>query len=192
MSSSLTIGLAITDNLQIFEAVSFLVGVVTVVPQIVLPLAADLAPPERRASAISIVLSGLLFGILIARVLAGVIANFTTWRVVYYMAVGVQYFVLVGAYWIIPDYPAKNQGLTYFNILTSMAKYAVTEPQVIQAAIVNIASSACFSSYWVLFSMPFFNIIVLILFTQGNLNISAWRTTLPLFHVRPITYSRYI
>lgn len=151
MSSSLTIGLAITDNLQIFEAVSFLVGVVTVVPQIVLPLAADLAPPERRASAISIVLSGLLFGILIARVLAGVIANFTTWRVVYYMAVGVQYFVLVGAYWIIPDYPAKNQGLTYFNILTSMAKYAVTEPQVIQAAIVNIASSACFSSYWVRF-----------------------------------------
>lgn len=192
MSSSLTIGLAITDNLQIFEAVSFLVGVVTVVPQIVLPLAADLAPPERRASAISIVLSGLLFGILIARVLAGVIANFTTWRVVYYMAVGVQYFVLVGAYWIIPDYPAKNQGLTYFNILTSMAKYAVTEPQVIQAAIVNIASSACFSSYWVLFSMPFFNIIMLILFTQGDLNVSAWWTTLPLFHVRPITYSRYI
>jgi predicted MFS family arabinose efflux permease len=149
ISSSLTIGLSVTHNLQVFEALSFLVGVVTVVPQILLPLAADLTPPERRASAISIVLSGLLFGILIARVLAGVIANFTSWRVVYYMAIGLQYLVLVGAYLIIPDYPAKNKGLTYLNILTSMTKYAFTEPKVIQAAIVNIASSACFTNFWV-------------------------------------------
>lgn len=149
ISSALTIGLAITSSLAVFEALSFLVGVVTVVPQILLPLAADLAPPERRASALSIVLSGLLFGILIARVLAGVIAEFTSWRVVYYMSIGVQYVVLIGAYLIIPDYPAKNHDLTYFKILTSMAKYAVTEPRLIQAAIVSLASSACFSSFWV-------------------------------------------
>ena len=149
LSTALTIGLSITNNLRVFEALSFLVGVVTVTPQILLPLAADLAPLEHRASAISIVLSGLLFGILTARVVAGVIANFTSWHVVYYMAIGVQCFVLVGAYFIIPDYPAKNQGLTYFNILASMAKYAVTEPKVIQAALVNMASNACFTSFWV-------------------------------------------
>lgn len=155
VSSSLTIGLAVTKSLQAFEALSFLVGVFTVVPQILLPLAADLAPPERRASALSIVLSGLLFGVLIARVLSGVIANFTSWRVIYYMSISMQYVVLVGAYFIIPDYPAKNQGLTYFTILTSMAKYAVTEPKVIQTAIVNIASSACFTNFWVPFSSSF-------------------------------------
>lgn len=153
VSSSLTIGLAVTKSLQVFQALSFLVGVVTVVPQILLPLAADLAPPERRASAISIVLSGLLFGVLIARVLAGVIANFASWRIVYYMSIGVQCVVLIGAYLIIPDYPAKNKGLTYFNILTSMAKYAFTEPRLIQASIVNIASSACFTNFWVRFQI---------------------------------------
>lgn len=151
LSSTLTIGLSITKSLQAFEALSFLVGCVSVVPQILLPLAADLAPPERRASAMSIVLAGLVLGILIARVLAGVIANFTTWRVVFYMATGVQYFALVLAYWIIPDCPAKTQDLTYFNILTSMAKYAFTEPKVIQASIVNMGSSACFSGFWVCF-----------------------------------------
>jgi predicted MFS family arabinose efflux permease len=149
LSTALTIGLSITNNLRVFEALSFLVGVVTVTPQILLPLAADLSPPERRASAISIVLSGLLFGVLIARVVAGVIANFTSWHVVYYMAIGVQCLVLVGTYFVIPDYPAKNQGLSYLNILTSMAKYAVTEPKVIQAALVNMASNACFTSFWV-------------------------------------------
>ncbi|KAG5637326.1 hypothetical protein H0H81_004972 [Sphagnurus paluster] len=122
---------------------------VSVTPQILLPLAADLAPPERRASAISVVLSGLLFGILIARVLAGVIAEFTTWRVVYYMAIGTQAVVLIGAYFMLPDYPSKNADLTYWDILWSMAKFAVTEPLLIQASLINLASSACFSSFWV-------------------------------------------
>jgi Na+/proline symporter len=40
--------------------------------------------------------------------------------------------------------------------------------------------------------MPFSYIITLIPDTQGDLNISAWRTTLPLFYVRLIMYSRCI
>jgi predicted MFS family arabinose efflux permease len=149
LSTCLTIGLAITNNLAAFEALSFLVGVVSVTPQILLPLAADLAPPERRASAISVVLSGLLFGVLIARVLAGVIAEFVSWRVVYYMAIGTQAMVLVGSYLVLPDYPSKNDNLTYFDILWTMGKYACTEPLLIQACLVNMASSAQFSNFWV-------------------------------------------
>lgn len=148
-STALTIGLAVTNSLQVFEALTFLVGVATVTPQILMPLAADLAPPERRASALSVVLSGLMLGVLIARVLAGVIGNFTTWRAVYYMSIGVQVLVIIGAYLILPDYPSKNRDLNYFQILWSMTKYAVTEPLVIQVSIINIASSACFSGYWV-------------------------------------------
>ncbi|KAG8214846.1 major facilitator superfamily domain-containing protein [Butyriboletus roseoflavus] len=149
VSTMLTIGLGITPNLRVFEALCFLIGVSSVTPQILMPLAADLATPERRASALSVVLSGLMLGILIARVLAGIIGNFNTWRIVYYMAIGVQCLVLVGAYFVLPDYPAKNRDLTYLNILYTMAKYAVTEPLVIQTALINIASSACFTSFWV-------------------------------------------
>lgn len=90
-----------------------------------------------------------MFGVLIGRVLAGVIGNFNTWRIVYYMAIGVQCLVFVGAYLVLPDYPPKNRDLSYFQSLYTMAKYAVTEPLVIQTALINIASSACFSSFWV-------------------------------------------
>ncbi|KAG9308523.1 major facilitator superfamily domain-containing protein [Chiua virens] len=155
VSTTLTIGLGITPNLRVFEALCFLIGIVTVTPQILMPLAADLATPERRASAISVVLSGLMLGILIARVLAGVIGNFNSWRIVYFMAIGVQCLVIVGAYLILPDYPAKNRDLTYFKILYTMGKYAVTEPLVIQTALINIASSACFTSYWVTLTFLF-------------------------------------
>lgn len=149
LSASLSIPLAITNKLVVFEVFSFLVGVVTVTPQILLPLAADLAPPERRASALSVVLSGLLLGVLIARVISGVIAQFTSWRVVYYMSVGVQFFVLGGSYLVLPDYPAKNKDMTYWKILWTMAKFAFTEPILIQACLTNIASSASFSNFWV-------------------------------------------
>ncbi|PPR02514.1 hypothetical protein CVT26_011997 [Gymnopilus dilepis] len=149
VSTSLTIGLAVTNKLAVFEALTFLVGIVTVTPQILIPLAADLAPEKRRASAISVVLAGLLFGVLIARVLAGVIAQFTSYRVVYYFAIGVQALVLVGSYFILPDYPSKNTDLSYFKILWTMAKFAVTEPLLIQACLLNMGSSACFSNFWV-------------------------------------------
>ncbi|RPD56725.1 MFS general substrate transporter [Lentinus tigrinus ALCF2SS1-7] len=149
ITASLTIGLAITSNLAAFEVLCFFVGVCTVVPQILMPLAVDLAPPERRASALSIVLSGLLFGVLIARVLAGVVAQFVTWRVVYYIAIGVQYAILLVLYWMLPDYPSKNKGTSYFSILYSMAKFCVTEPLLVQAILITVPSSATFTNWWV-------------------------------------------
>ncbi|KAI8969423.1 major facilitator superfamily domain-containing protein [Trametes punicea] len=149
ITASLSIGLAITKSLVAFELLSFLVGIASVAPQILMPLAVDLAPPERRASALSIVLSGLLLGVLIARVLAGVVAQFVTWRVVYYISIAVQYVVLAMLYWMLPDYPPKNKGVTYFGILYSMAKFTVTEPLLVQAILITVPSSACFTNWWV-------------------------------------------
>ena len=152
LSTSLTLGLPLTSSIVVFETLTFLVGAMSVVPQILMPFAADLAPPERRASALSIVLAGLLFGVLFARVIAGVVANFVTWRVVYWLALGLQITILLTLYWMLPDWPAKNEHLTYFNILYTMAKLTVTEPLLIQAVLVNLASMACFTNFWVCFS----------------------------------------
>ncbi|KAF8895775.1 major facilitator superfamily domain-containing protein [Mucidula mucida] len=149
VAASLTIGLSVTRSFAAFSTLSYLVGVVTVTPQVLIPLAADLAPPARRASAMSIVLAGLLLGILLARVLSGIIGEFSSWRAVYYLAIGVQYFVMAACYWVVPDYPAKNQHLTYLDILRSMAKYAVTEPLLIQACLISIGSMASFTNFWV-------------------------------------------
>jgi MFS family permease len=58
--------------------------------QIMLPLTADTAQPEKRAQALAITLSGLTLGVLVARVLSGTITNYSSWRNVYWMAVGLQ------------------------------------------------------------------------------------------------------
>ncbi|KAG9091323.1 hypothetical protein FRC06_000610, partial [Ceratobasidium sp. 370] len=124
-------------------------GIVTVVPQIMIPLAANLTPPERRASAISIILSGLLLGILFVRVLSGIIAKFTSWCIIYWISTGLQ-FANVFAMWLfVPDYPAKKTGLSYFEILYTMARYAVTEPALIQCCLIGFLSSTIFINFWV-------------------------------------------
>lgn len=148
-STCLTIGLALTRNLHVFEAMSFLVGFTSITPNLLLPLAADLAPPERRASAISVVSSGFLLGVLIARVLSSVVANFVSWRYVYWMSTGIQSIVVIGSYLLLPDYPVKDRGLSYPGMFYTMAKFMVKEPLVVQIVLISIAASACYTNYWV-------------------------------------------
>ena len=148
-STLLTLGLALTRSFSAFAALSFLTGLASVAPQVLIPLAADLAPPHRRAQAIATVFSGLLVGVLLARVLAGVIAQFTTWRAVYHLAAGAQAAVLLALWAALPDCPRKDAGVGYFGVLASTARLAVTEPRLVQACIVMLASSACFANLWV-------------------------------------------
>ncbi|KAF8190929.1 MFS general substrate transporter [Mycena galopus ATCC 62051] len=151
MSTALTVGLSVTNSFIAFEVLSFFVGVTSIITTILQPLVADLAPPERRATAISVVISGLLLGVLVARVLSGVLGEFSSWRTAYYFGIGVQALALVWLYLIIPDYPAKNAGtdLTYFRILWTMVKFSVTEPALIQPCLLNFSTSAGFTSFWV-------------------------------------------
>lgn len=149
LSTALTFGQAFTNSFVAFEALSFLVGAASCVPQILVPLAADIAPPHRRATVVSIVVSGLLFGILVARVVAGLIAEFVSWRIVFYLAIGLQGLTFAMLYYLMPDYPVRNIGLSYWGILWTMAKFAVTEPVLIQASLVSLASMACFTNFWV-------------------------------------------
>ncbi|TFK96574.1 major facilitator superfamily domain-containing protein [Pterulicium gracile] len=149
LSTFITVLMALAPNVLLFQVLSFFLGLSTVAPQVLIPLAADLAPPERRQTAVSIVLSALFAGIVVSRVLAGTIGSFASFRAVYWMASGLQVLVLVGVYFVIPDFPKKDTGVTYWGILASMAKLAVTEPLLIQCCLVKMCSSIQFSGFWI-------------------------------------------
>lgn len=149
ITTCLSVGLALSKNLLVFQAFAFLLGVFNVTPQILIPFAVDLDSPEHRGTTVSVLQSSVMLGILLARVMAGVVANFFSWRVVYYVSIAPQVIVLCGIYMLIPDQPCKNPNLTYLEIFHTMAKYLVTEPRLIQAVLINVASVACWSSFWV-------------------------------------------
>ncbi|KAI0536454.1 major facilitator superfamily domain-containing protein [Xylaria digitata] len=142
------IGLCLTTNFEVFVSLSFLCGVGTVTPQLMLPLVGDLAPAHCRASSLSIVVSGLALGLLVARVLSGIVANLTAWRNIYWLALGAQYLTLILLFLTLPDYPAKNKGLNYFKAIWKMARLAVEEPLLIQACLMGFLMSAVFTNFW--------------------------------------------
>lgn len=104
---------------------------------------------DRKAGAIAIIWSSLMMGILIARLLAGIVVEFAGLHVVYYMAIGIQACVLGGAYLIIPNYPAKDAEGSYSQILKTMGQLAITEPLLIMNTISILLSTACFAGFWI-------------------------------------------
>lgn len=67
-----------------------LTGLFSVVAQILVPLAATLASPDKRGKVVGTIMSGLLLGILLARTVAGLLANLGGWRTVFLGCFGVN------------------------------------------------------------------------------------------------------
>ncbi|KAF2198339.1 MFS general substrate transporter [Delitschia confertaspora ATCC 74209] len=148
-TATVWIGLCITTSLPLFTALSFITAITTVTPQLMLPLVGDLAPPTRRATALSIVVSGFMLGILVARVLSGIMTNYVPWRSVYWMALGLQYTIF-GLLWaFMPDYPSTNPGgLNYFKMLWSILIILRKNPILVQACVTGLFTSSTFTCFW--------------------------------------------
>ncbi|KAK6227525.1 major facilitator superfamily transporter [Colletotrichum tabaci] len=149
VTAMLWLGLCVTNSFEAFLGLSFIVGATTVTPQLMLPLVADMAPAHRKASSLSITTSGLMLGMLIARLLSGIVANYTSWRTIYWVSFGAQYAILILLFFFLPDYPSKNpDGLNYFRALWTIVTMLFTEPVLVQACLIGFFISAIFTSFW--------------------------------------------
>ncbi|SLM41044.1 major facilitator superfamily transporter [Lasallia pustulata] len=148
-TATVWIGLCITNSFAVFAALSFITALTTVTPQLMLPLVGDLAPPGRRATALSIVVSGLMLGMLLARVLSGVVTQYTHWRNIYWLSFALQYLILLLLWLFMPDYPSTNPaGLNYFKMLWSIPTIATRHPILVQAGLTSFFTSSIFTSFW--------------------------------------------
>jgi len=148
-TATMSIGLAVTNTLAVFSAIQFITAVTTVTPQIMLPLVGDLAPPKKRAAALSIVVSGLMLGILIARLVSGIMTQYTSWRYVYWLSVALQYGIFVFLWLFMPDYPATNKGgMNYFKMLWSILVMLTKHPVLVQACLISFFTAATFTNFW--------------------------------------------
>src|SRR5206468_610784 len=96
-----------------------------------------------------IINSGLMLGVLGARVLSGTFAEYTGWRTVYWVAFGLQYLILALLWLFMPDYPSTNpNGLKYHHMLWSMPKLVVRHPLLAQVCLISFCSMAIFTSFW--------------------------------------------
>ena len=84
-----------SHSFLVLEIACVLIGISSVVPQLILPMAANLSTDETRGQTIGIIMSGLLIGILASRALSGSIGFLWGWRSVYFMAAGICSLLLL-------------------------------------------------------------------------------------------------
>jgi predicted MFS family arabinose efflux permease len=78
--------MAWSPSLNVAIASSLIIGIATMTPQFIIPLAAQLAQPEKRGQVMGLMISGVLLGILLARTVSGFIGAAYGWRVMFVSA----------------------------------------------------------------------------------------------------------
>lgn len=140
-------GCAAAPSLPIFLVATVLAGSTAVVAQILTPMAARIAPPERRGALVGRVTGGLVTGILLARAFAGLVASVSSWRVVYAVSAAAMVVLLVLLARFLPRRGPVGQ-LHVGRLVASLAELARSEPLLRRRALYQSTMFAAFSMFW--------------------------------------------
>lgn len=124
-----------------------LTGLLSVVAQVLVPLAATLAAPEKRGKVVGTIMSGLLLGILLARTVAGLLADLGGWRTVYWVATVLMILMALALWRGLPVVPQTAQ-LNYPQLLASVFRLFRTQPLLRTRALLGCLIFANFSILW--------------------------------------------
>ncbi|MDY7546646.1 MFS transporter [Glaciimonas sp. CA11.2] len=146
------IAAALSQNAWQFLLAALAIGVSSVAAQVLVPYATYLAAPEKRGQVVGNVMSGLLLGILLARPMASLIANFWGWHAVFAMsAVVICVLAIVLTRHLPPRYPTS--GMAYGRLLHSMWGLLTTTPILRRRAAYHALLFSVFSMFWTVVPM---------------------------------------
>jgi predicted MFS family arabinose efflux permease len=138
---------ATAKSFFILQIASLLIGITSIVPQLILPLAASLCAPEQRGKVVGTIMSGLLIGILLSRTLSGFIGQILGWRSMFWIAAGIClliFFLIMNKF---PENRPQFKG-SYGQLIQSLFTLIKTEPVLREATLINVFSFAQFGAFW--------------------------------------------
>lgn len=138
---------AAAPSLKALGALALVMGLTSVVIQMLIPFAATLAAPRERTWAIGTVLSGLLTGILLSRTFAGAVAQLAGWRGVYAVAAVLMAATTVTAYRQLPDLPPEIER-GYAAQLRETLSLVRTQPVLRWRSLIGACGFGSFSAFW--------------------------------------------
>ncbi|MCB1353304.1 MAG: MFS transporter [Rhodobacteraceae bacterium] len=136
-----------TSGATLFLVVALLIGMASVGIQVIVPFAADLAPEAERGRVVGQVMSGLMFGIMLARPLSSFIADISSWRWVF----GLSAVAMIAlAFTLRSALPRRKpeRPLSYRATLASMGRLVLSEPLLRRRALYQACQFAAFSLFW--------------------------------------------
>ncbi|MCP3136995.1 MFS transporter [Pyxidicoccus xibeiensis] len=141
------VGAALAPTLPWLVVASFVVGATTVIPQLLVPFAAHLAPAAQRGRVVGTVMSGLLIGILLSRTAAGFVGTHLGWRAMFWIAAGLMLALGGVLRFVLPSQPPLA-AMPYPELLRSLGHLWRTEPVLRLHALLGALTFGAFSVFW--------------------------------------------
>ncbi len=128
-------------------AAGAVVGVTTVVPQVIMPMAAGLVADDRRGAIVGTLLGGLLGGILLARTFGGTVGEWLGWRAPYVVAAALALLLAVVLAFAVPrmNPPSRQR---YPSLLAESLRLLRTEPDLRRSCFYGATLFGGFSAAW--------------------------------------------
>lgn len=145
-------GVALAPDACSLLIASVCVGLMASVAQQIVPFAAELSAPSRRGATLGMVMSGLLCGILLSRVLAGTIGEYYGWRAMFWSGLGLTMFMGIVLAMALPrSYPDTD--VRYSVLISSLLKLWHDEPLLRRATLIQAFVFASFSALWTILAL---------------------------------------
>lgn len=126
---------------------SLVMGLLTVMPQIIVPLCADLSDSKSQGKIVGTVMAGIVLGILLSRTISGWVGEGLGWRAIYWGACIVIGLTTTLLYFMVPKVPVTSQ-MTYLQLAGSLVDLLRTQPLLWQSGIMGATVFGSFSCFW--------------------------------------------
>lgn len=131
---------------------SFILTIFTVIPQIIIPFAVSVTPQKQTGKVIASLQTGVILGILLARTVSGLLADWLgTWRAPFIFASVLNFSVLIILLLCLPKFRKKSDPLTlkrYFELLKPMPGLIIKYPPLLLSCLMGFLLFGAFSAFW--------------------------------------------
>ncbi len=138
---------AVSPTLWVLIGSSFFIGATSSIPQMFVPMAAELSDEKNKGKSIGIVMAGLLIGIIGSRVISGLVGEQFGWRTMYYVAMVIMVILFILLYYKLPRLHPHFEG-SYGGLMKSLWTLFKREPALRLAAVRGALSFATLSAMW--------------------------------------------
>lgn len=141
------IAMALSTSAFLLLAAAFAVGLGSVAVQVLVPLAAHLAPAAKRGAVVGNVMAGLSIGIMLSRPVSSIISNALGWRAVFYLSCVMMVVTTLLLARLLPSRQPAG-GEPYRALLRSMAGLATANIVLRHRSAYHALLFAAFSAFW--------------------------------------------
>ncbi|MBO0144530.1 MFS transporter [Agrobacterium sp. Ap1] len=129
-------------------------GLLAVMVQVLVAFAASLSVPAQRGRTVGIVTSGVVVGILAARLVAGFLADLGGWRAVYLTSAMLTAGMVVLLMRVLPKQPSPNNRNSYVETVRSTAVLFLRDRILLVRGLLASLIFASFSAFWTALALP--------------------------------------